>query len=159
MPEPLMLGDHSRTPVEGCLWPEKQELQFTCKEYADVLNNHDISLQDRSQWHRPAEVISNMSQYFSPSTPECLQFPRNPSSVQEFHLIRPSLLTQKCSPLQNCLLAWSSTQKQESNTWLDRLPRPMRKLSGLTSLWIKLLECTYSTLLICQVNTELTLQY
>jgi hypothetical protein len=35
----------------------------------------------------------------------------------------------------------------------------MRKLSGLTSLWIKLLECTYSTLLICQVNRELTLQY
>ena len=37
-------------------------------------------------------------------------------------------------------------------TWLARLPSPIRKLSGLISLWRKLFECTYSTLLICMQN-------
>ena len=36
------------------------------------------------------------------------------------------------------------------NTWFARLPSPIRKLSGLMSLWRKLFECTYSTLLICK---------
>ena len=31
-------------------------------------------------------------------------------------------------------------------TWLARLPRPMRKLSGLMSRWMNDLECTYSIL-------------
>ena len=31
-----------------------------------------------------------------------------------------------------------------TGTWLAFLPRPMRKLSGLISLWMKLFECTNS---------------
>ena len=33
-------------------------------------------------------------------------------------------------------------------TWFARLPRPIRKLSGLMSRWMKLLLCTYSMRLI-----------
>ncbi len=29
-------------------------------------------------------------------------------------------------------------------TWFARLPRPIKKLSGLMSRWMKLFECTYS---------------
>lgn len=38
----------------------------------------------------------------------------------------------------------------KSPTWLARLPRPIRKLSGLISRCRKYLECTNSTLLICK---------
>ena len=34
------------------------------------------------------------------------------------------------------------------------LPSPMRKLSGLTSLWMKFLECMYSIRLIWKANTK-----
>jgi len=36
-------------------------------------------------------------------------------------------------------------------TRLARLPRPMRKLSGLMSRWMNDLECTYSMRVICAV--------
>ncbi len=39
-------------------------------------------------------------------------------------------------------------------TWLARLPRPIRKLSGLMSLWMKLFECTNSILDICSNFTN-----
>jgi len=34
-------------------------------------------------------------------------------------------------------------------TWFARLPRPIKKLSGLMSRWMKLFECTYSIRDIC----------
>ena len=40
-----------------------------------------------------------------------------------------------------------------TGTWLAFLPRPMRKLSGLISLWIKLFECTNSIRLTHHTHT------
>lgn len=58
-----------------------------------------------------------------------------------------SIRTSRCRPT-----VVSTQEAAAVLTWLAFLPRPMRKLSGLMSRWMKLRECTYSMRAICTAS-------
>ena len=77
-----------------------------------------------------------------------------------------SLCTMCCTvPQQQCgtaALDMSASHKRcraALHTWLARLPSPIKKLSGLMSLWMKDLLWTYSILEICMAQTALLKQW